>query len=113
MLRLADLGTYLLLIVFDGAVLFFWWKLMSLLGDRRMLPSPETMMAAGVESTGELFADSTAASAGNGGQDGTWKNFPTIVKVTLILALVVSAGILLEGALLMPWGIAVWGWQTP
>lgn len=108
MFRLADLGNYALLIVFDVAVLLFWWKLMALLGDRRMLPSPEAEMAAG-STNGDLYT----GTDGNGGQDGTWKNFPTIVKVTLILALIVSFGILLEGALLMPLGVMTWGWQTP
>lgn len=113
MLRLADLDKYLILVVFDIAALLFWWKLMALLGDRRMLPSPEAMIANSSKSNGEFFADEAAESAGYGGQDGTWKKFPTIVKVTLIMALVVSAGILIEGALLMPWGVAVWGWQKP
>ena len=108
MFRLGDLDNYIPMILFDVAVLFFWWKLMALLGDRRMLPSPESAMAAGADA-GDLYAE----TGGNGGQDGTWKNFPTIVKVTLVLALVVSFGILVEGALLMPWGVLVWGWQTP
>jgi len=108
MFRLADLDNYIPMILFDVGVLLFWWKLMALLGDRRMLPSPESAMAAGSQ-PGDLYAD----AGGKGGQDGTWKNFPTIVKVTLVLALVVSFGILLEGALLMPWGVLVWGWQTP
>jgi hypothetical protein len=108
MFRLGDLDNYIPMILFDVFIVFFWWKLMALLGDRRMLPSPESAMSAGADAKA-LYAD----TGDNGGQDGSWKNFPTIVKVTLVLALVVSFGILLEGALLMPLGVWVWGWQAP
>lgn len=110
MIRLSDIPNYLLLVGVDFAILFFWWKLMALLGDRRMLPSPEAMSKAESEMDDVHTAP---AFGGKWGQDTTWKKFPAVVKLTMIVALVVSIGILLEGALLMPYGVAMWGWQVP
>ena len=113
MIRLSDIPDYLLLVGVDVAILFFWWKLMALLGDRRMLPSPEVMSTAETQTTEDVSVDTSPAFGGKWAQDTTWKNFPSIVKLTMTVALVVSIGILLEGALLMPYGVAMWGWQVP
>jgi len=113
MIRLSDIPDYLLLVGVDVAILFFWWKLMALLGDRRMLPSPEVMSAAETEMAEDKSVGTPPAFGGKWGKDNAWKNFPAVVKLTIIVALVVSIGILIEGALLMPYGVAMWGWQVP
>jgi hypothetical protein len=113
MIRLSDIPDYLLLVGVDVAILFFWWKLMALLGDRRMLPSPEVMALHDAQLEEDNPVDGSPAFAANWRKDPSWRNFPAVVKLTMIVALVVSIGILIEGALLMPYGVAMWGWQIP
>jgi hypothetical protein len=113
MIRLSDMPDYLLLVVADVAILLFWWKLMALLGDRRMMPSPEVMSFPDAELDEDSPVDGSPAFATNWRKDPTWGSFPAVVKLTMIVALAVSIGILIEGALLMPYGVAMWGWQVP
>src|SRR4051794_18465764 len=108
MIRLSDIPDYLLLVVVDVAILLFWWKLMALLGDRRMMPSPEVSSFTDAEPAEDNQVDGSPAFATNWRRDPTWGNFPVVVKLTMIVALVVSVGILIEGAVLMPYGVATW-----
>src|SRR3954471_7048672 len=98
MIRLSDIPDYLLLVGADVAILLFWWKLMALLGDRRMMPSAEVMSTGDTPTEDDGHVDVSPAFGGKWSQDSTWRSFPSVVKLTMIIALVVSIGILIEGA---------------
>jgi len=124
MFRLADIPDYLLMVGVDAAVLYFWWKLMSLLRSYNGAPSPMDLsydrppVSTGV-ATGSSEPNGAAQFASDGESDGVaelrmqWKTAPLAVKISLWMAVIATVCIMLEGLFLMPYGAARWGWIVP
>jgi hypothetical protein len=125
MFRLADIPDYLIMVGVDAAVLYFWWKLMSLLRSYNGAPSPMDLSygrpITGVAAGSSEFSEPNGAAqfASDGESDGVaelrmqWKTAPMVVKISLWMAVIATVCIMLEGLFLMPYGVARWGWIVP